>query len=53
MLLLLLFCGLIVVSSFYVVGWNRPPACLRAAPLALFGLGNLFQIKIARQEEDQ
>ena len=38
---------------FVQCGWLEPPARLRAAPLALFGLGNLFQIKIARQEEDQ
>jgi hypothetical protein len=33
--------------------WLVGTARLRAAPLVLFGLGNLFQIKIARQEEDQ
>lgn len=33
MLLLLLFCGLIVVSSFNVVGWNRPPARRSSCPL--------------------
>jgi len=48
MLLLLLFCGLIVVSSFNVVGWNRPPAC---APLLLPSLGWEICFKLKLQDK--